>query len=291
MTKRPMAGDDSADTEAGPTLSVPPGSPAAKLFDIPFMQATGLQCLTCDPVRSVFRLEPQNWVRAAEPGRFDPGALTAIIDQLSSSAIWGRYGPELPHATISLNAEFLARLDLKTLRFESQIAAEGDGLAHIALEVRCEDTDALLAKASAMFFLGSYASGAKGRDASDFANLGPSSAQNFENYLGVEEQGGTAILPFRPRLVGSLDPMALHGGAIAAGLIHGAHLALPKDSTHTLKRVTIEYLKGAHPADTSYTGHIVNAGRSSTVVSVEGRQGETRLIATALARFADFSNN
>lgn len=252
------------------------------------MHASGLICTECSRQRTVLRLEPSDWLRAPGHDEIDPGALTAIMDQLASTAIWGQFGLVFPHATISLNVDFVSDLHLQPILLVSRLVAVQDHLAHTALEARAAGTEAPMATGSGIFYLGSYASGDKDPDASDFADIGPSSAPDFKTYLGVENTGIGSRVPYQPRLVGSLSPAALHGGTIAAGLIHQAETLLPEGGGQSLRRVSVEYLKGARPEDSVFSGEVVNAGRRSTVISVEGRQGNARLIARALARYANF---
>lgn len=105
----------------------------------------------------------------------------------------------------------------------------------------------------------------------------------YARYLGVEgrwEAGGlTAVLPYRPDLIGNTHLPALHGGAQGAFLEIAAlarlSLELAADARQPLTvGVTVEYLRPGRARDTFARPVIKRLGRRVANVHVEAWQDD-----------------
>lgn len=117
----------------------------------------------------------------------------------------------------------------------------------------------------------------------------------YARHLGVEgrweDNGLTALLPFRPNLIGNMQLPALHGGAQGAFLEIAAltrlALELPAGARQPLTvGVTVEYLRPGRAQDTFTRPVIKRLGRRIANVHAEAYQDDPAVpIALLQGRF------
>lgn len=271
-----------------------------RLSTIPFVRVLGMRALLAaapgEAGRLVSALAPQPFLLDAQ-GAIANGALAAVIDQAGSVAIWGREGLSLPHATVSLSITFMDQA-FEEVIFDSRIASLGHGLGHTLVEARTASGKPL-AQAMVNYALGAYpgssGGGARPKDRegglAENTDIPPLGGASFLEALKVRpspEMGGLQM-PFSLSLVGSRDPVALHGGAIAAGLISAADLHVEGASLR-LSHLTVDYLRSGLSQETNFAPTVISQSRKTLCVRVDALQdGGARRVATATARY--FSSN
>jgi radical SAM superfamily enzyme YgiQ (UPF0313 family)/acyl-coenzyme A thioesterase PaaI-like protein len=247
-------------------------APAA-LTTIPYVQA-----LTC----------------ARGGGDFCDGVVAAAIDQAGSAAIWIGQGLSFPHATVTMSITFLGRASTPSLSFHSRVVSLEHGLGHTLVEAR-EPGGALVAQAMVNYAMGIYP-GAGGQSSTspvdDPARLNgePIPAlcgDHIAEALGLREDAEGAVrLPFGVQLVGSRDPVALHGGAIAAAMVVAAQRCTPDDSRLRLSHLVVDYLRSGLARETVFRTTLVSQSRKTMTVRIDAYQDDgERHVATATARF------
>ncbi len=109
----------------------------------------------------------------------------------------------------------------------------------------------------------------------------------------------TALLPFRPKLIGNPEPAALHGGVTAAFLevtalveLHWTMFGGDDCETGSIGKLprtisfSIDYLRPGLPKDSFAQARVNRAGRRFASVHVEGwQERRTRLFAQATGHF------
>jgi acyl-coenzyme A thioesterase PaaI-like protein len=264
-----------------------------RLARIPFMQGLSLDVRSFRDGGATARLMPHEHLLDGCSNRIDDGAILGAFDQMGSVAIWSKYGLYFPHATLSLSIGFYGRSTGQApVRFSARIAAAGAGLCHTVLEAVCDATGKSIAQGRSTFILGTYARGApeiEGSAGSVFERQPTASC--FADDVGMTNSNGQCRIAFQPHLIGSIDPPALHGGAIAAGALQAAKNGLV--SKHqVLSSFSIEFIRAALEQETVFTAEVDQSGRRSSALCVRGRQeNSSRLIATSSVRFANFSSS
>lgn len=95
-----------------------------------------------------------------------------------------------------------------------------------------------------------------------------------------------------PRTIGSTNPVALHGGAIAGGISLAATDCAGGQESLRLSHLSIEYLRAGLPLLTGFHPTLIQRGRSASAIRIDATQeNATRLIATATARFINDGND
>lgn len=271
-----------------------------RLSTIPFVRVLGMRALLAaapgEAGRLVSALAPRPFLLDAK-GALANGAIAAVIDQAGSVAIWGREGLSLPHATVSLSITFMDSTSEEVV-FDSRIVSLGHGLGHTLVEARTAGGRPI-AQAMVNYALGAYpgSSGGGGRPKdregglADNTDIPPLGGASFLEALGVRPptDGAGLQMPFSLSLVGSRDPVALHGGAIAAGLISAADLQA-QDRGLRLSHLSVDYLRSGLAQETRFAASVISESRKTLCVQVDALQeGGARRVATATARY--FSSN
>jgi acyl-coenzyme A thioesterase PaaI-like protein len=103
----------------------------------------------------------------------------------------------------------------------------------------------------------------------------------------VPEDGGQRF-GFAANLVGSRDPVALHGGVLAAAGIATARSALGPDAGLRPIDFSIDYLRSGLPQPTQLRPRLVSRTRKTALVEVDVLQDDgARLVARVRTRFYD----
>lgn len=232
---------------------------------------------------------------AAAPDRpeISNGAITAIIDQAGSVAIWSGLGLQLPHATVTLSATYLGAARTPRLHVGSRVTSLEHGLGHTAVEAR-DDDGRLVAQAMVNYALGSYPGGVpmpsilppREPDEGEMA-LGPLKGKGLGPAMGWQAQDDLrARIAFRHDLVGSQNPVAWHGGAIAAGIVLTGEHVVPTDRALRLSHLVIDYLRSGLAQDIVFTATKIGESRKTMTLRLDATQdGGARHVAAATARF------
>jgi acyl-coenzyme A thioesterase PaaI-like protein len=119
----------------------------------------------------------------------------------------------------------------------------------------------------------------------------PPRVDSFDELLGGSTGGTVFTLPPAPWLVGSIALPALHGGAIAAGLMTAAQALAADPATEApglrLKSLTVQYLRAAHLEETRFDARVVKRGGRALYLAVDATQrGGERGIATLQCLYA-----
>ncbi|MCW1381491.1 PaaI family thioesterase [Novosphingobium sp. KCTC 2891] len=266
-----------------------------RLQGIPFARAIGMTATRCGggtarstvPFRGAFAIQPGD-------DRFCEGIIAAVADQAGSVAIWSRLGLAFPHATVSLSLTFLAPARGACLAFDAALLADAGGLGQTSVTVVQPDGREV-ARGSVDFALGSYpgdAGASTTRPIADPAKVGEQIIEELEAAdvyagLGLEPLGETDHrLPYRVNLAGSRDPLALHGGAIAAAGAASARAALAPPDGWRIIQLSVDYLRSGLPEPADLHARIVSRTRRTALVEVDVRQASgTRLVARMRVRF------
>lgn len=268
---------------------------ATRLQGIPFMRAIGMGARGLDSGAALTTLG-EAAALAPGPGEagFCEGMVAAALDQAGSAAIWAGHGLQLPHATVTLSMMFLAPGEGDELVFDGRLIAIHGGLGHTLVTVRRPD-GVIVAEGLVNYAIGSYPgdSGPSGvLPPADPAQVNGKPVAALEGdcaeaALGLlAERGGAHRLPFRTNLLGSRDPLALHGGVIAAASVACAKAQRPEGSAFRLSHLTVDYLRAGLPQATEFRPHVLSKTRKTLLVEVDAFQEDGRRhIASASARF------
>lgn len=254
-----------------------------RLDGIPFPRAAGMTAASCvdGTARSLLSFRTAFASTAGDP-TWCEGIIAAVGDQAGSVAVWSQFGLALPHATVSLSLTFLAPARGNRLTFDACLLSAEGGLGQTAVSVFQPDGREV-ARGSVDFALGSYP-GDSGpsvtRDVDDPARLGdlaiePIEAASVYQGLGLEPLDTLGHrLPFRANLVGSRDPQALHGGAIAAAGVACARAALDPAEGLRVIQVSVDYLRSGLPEAAELRPRIISRTRRTALVEVDVLQSE-----------------
>ena len=266
----------------------------ARLRSIPFINATGLLSQDTHPDRVECRLPFQPALAdRRHPSAFCNGAVLTVLDQMGSVAIWERYGLQFPHATVSLSASFSSQCEESALHCTARILSSTDEFCTTFIEVFGEDSRKPIAAAQSIFVMGKYPGQADNPSRSnESTSADDSEFHRFSDLLGyVPDPKGGDIHP-SPRTIGSTNPVALHGGAIAGGICLAATDCTGSFESLRLSHISIEYLRAGLPLLTGFHPTLIQRGRSASALRVDASQKDTtRLIATATARFVNDKNH
>lgn len=266
-----------------------PQEATERLQGIPFIRALGLRAVKVGPEVSRCLL-PAAPALAARGGSdaVCPGVIAAAVDQAGSMAVWSAFGLAMPHATICLGLSFFAPARLGELIFETRLLAANETLGQTDVLVLQDGRP--VARGRVDFALGSYP-GAAGPSVTqplddpatiDGAVIGGLAGDEFAAALGL---AGSRQLPFAPHLVGSRDPVALHGGVLAGASIVAASAALDPEADLRLIDFSIDYLRSGLPQPSQVRAQAVSRTRRTALVDVAIAQDYDRLVTRARARF------
>lgn len=226
--------------------------------------------------------------------RFCEGIIAAVTDQAGSAAVWAHLGFAFPHATVSLSLTFLGPARGSHLAFDAQLLSDAGGLGQTAVSVLQPDGREV-ARGSVDFALGSYPGDAGASTTRPIADPAKVGEQVIAALGGIDVTAGLGMvpldtgdhrLPFRVDLVGSRDPVALHGGAIAAAGVACARAALAPDDGLRIIQLSVDYLRSGLPQPADLHARVISRTRRTALVEVDVLQdGGTRLVARVRARF------
>jgi acyl-coenzyme A thioesterase PaaI-like protein len=263
-------------------------APAEWFTSIPFTAAIGLTAPEIGAQVSCCRLPDHPGFLAGDgPARLCEGLITAAIDQAGSLAVWSAMGLAVPHATICLGVSFLAPARPAALLFEVRMLAVGETLAQT--EVRVLQDGQAIARACVDYAIGRFPGagrpGAAVLPVADSGHHAMPAAADFGAALGLQAQADDATaLPFADWLIGSRDPVALHGGVLAAAAIATARRAAGPGLQ--LFDISVDYLRAGLPQATAFRPNAVSRTRSTALVEVDGVQdGGSRHVGRTRARF------
>lgn len=269
-----------------------PAEATDRLQGIPFIRALGLRAVKVGPETSRCLL-PTTPALAARAGLDEtcPGVIAAAVDQAGSMAVWSAFGLALPHATICLGLSFFTPARLGDLVFETRLLAANDTLGQTDVLVLQDGRP--VARGRVDFALGSYPGAAGPSETQplddparlDGMAIAALAGDAFGPALGLHPGDAGQHLPFAATLVGSRDPVALHGGVLAAASILGAEAAVgPKDGLRLID-FSIDYLRSGLPQASRIVPQLVSRTRRTALADIEVRQGDDRLVTRARARF------
>jgi acyl-coenzyme A thioesterase PaaI-like protein len=253
---------------------------------IPFTGAIGLAVEAIGGPVSRCHLPFQPAFRAGDgPDRLCEGLITGAIDQAASLAVWSAVGTGVPHATICLGVSFLRPAALAPLRLETRALVAGPTLAQT--EVTVWQADRLVARAGVDYAIGRFPGGGRPGAAVALAG-GPRhalpAAADFAGALGLSRDGHDAALPFAGWLIGSREPVALHGGALAAAAVITARRALGDGMR--LFDISMDYLRAGLPEPALMHAHAMSRTRATARAEVDARQHDgARQVSRLRARF------
>jgi len=266
-----------------------------RLQGIPFVRALGMTALSlgAGAARSTVPRRSAVARQAGESG-FCEGVVAAAADQAGSIAVWSESGLAFPHATVSLSLSFLCAAIGDRLELDARLLTMSGGLGQAAVNVTQADGQAV-AHGSVDFALGSYPGDAgvsTTRPVPDPSKLGDHMIHAFAGdhiaaALGLQvADASDRRLPFQVNLVGSRDPVALHGGAIAAASVACARAAPETGGGFRLIQLTVDYLRSGLPQATVFRPRVVSRTRRTALVEVDALQDEgARHIARSRLRF------
>lgn len=282
-------------TDAAVSSPTAPDAQAAslRLATIPFIRAMGM---TARPAAAPTALTSITHRDAFAPhagaGVFCDAVVAAAIDQAGSAAIWLGQGLSFPHATVTLSVTFTAAARAPRLDFEAWATSLAHGLGHTVVEAR-EPGGVLVAHAMVNYALGVYPGDAGQSSTAPLADPSRLEGQvipdlagaDIVEALGLRTDGDEAVrMPFGVHLVGSRDPVALHGGAIVAAMIVAAGRRAPEGLR--LSHLVVDYLRSGLARETTFRASIVSQSRKTMTVRIDALQDAgDRLVATATARF------
>jgi acyl-coenzyme A thioesterase PaaI-like protein len=271
---------------------VTPNEATDRLRGIPFIRALGLRAVKVGPETSRCLLPAAPALAARGGGEtICPGVIAAAVDQAGSMAVWSAFGLALPHATICLGLSFFTPARLGDLVFETRLLAANDTLGQT--EVLVLQDGRPVARGRVDFALGSYP-GAAGPSVTqplddpariDGAAIAPLGGDDFAAALGLQPGNGGLHLPFAANLVGSRDPVALHGGVLAAASIASAEVAVGPEGELRLIDFSIDYLRSGLPRMSQLRPKVVSRTRRTALVEIAVQQDADRLVTRARARF------
>lgn len=267
-----------------------------RLKAIPFVRMLKLHAGHIGHGRAVSRLKLRPALAA--PGNnkvLSDGALLSALDQTGSMAIWSAFGLYFPHATVSLSASLLCVAETSILECEAHLLSTEGGICYTKMTARDAASGRVIAHAMGNFIGGAYPGG-KMDDrvpkptAHHYTDDGAAEEwQSFGETFGIDISGNACVVPPDDRIIGSTDPIALHGGVIAAGLAEAASRNVDDKGSLRLTHLAIEFLHSGLPAQTTFRPSLVHrSGRTATLRTDAYQSDDTRLVATATLRFTNF---
>lgn len=300
------------DVEGGDETGFPYGSGAAHTASVPFARALGAQWLGVDSTAAAPAL-PWPGTRMRLPcspsvcdqiGAIDLRAIVALLDHAGGSQLYAAHLADGATATLELRADIVGRprpgcdvvLVTRALdRAGRSVLVQGEA-AH-------DDEKLPLVRLTGRYVSGfgpGRATDRRGAAAGRYKDAalqaaGPvPSAASFDDLLGVAglSLAGSAFeLPFEPWRVGAVALPALHGGVVAAALLHAAQAAVPaaREGQAGFRPVslTVQFLRAALAEPTKFEAICAKDGASAAyLTAVAHQQGGARVVATAQLLFA-----
>lgn len=251
---------------------------------------TALLCLPYHPA-----------VRGAD-GAIDPRALVALLDHAGAPACYGAGVSTGATATLELRIDFaMAPVAGADLQLETRCISADAYTALVVGEARHADDARPVARMSGRYAVGlgpgranddRETPAARAANAARHADAAAPEVADFGALLGGAFQGDDFVLPFQPWLVGSVALPALHGGVVAAGLMHAAARALPAAGAERqgglqLVSLNLQFLRAARAEETRFSGATFKSGaRAAYIAARATQQGGQREVATLQALFA-----
>jgi acyl-coenzyme A thioesterase PaaI-like protein len=266
----------------------------ARLQGIPFVRAIGMTATAFGggAARSVIAFRGA-FADQAGDDRFCEGIIAAVADQAGSMAVWSDLGLALPHATVSLSMSFLAPARGASLAFDARLLARDDGLGQTVVSVVQPDGKQV-ARGAIDYALGSYPGAASPSTTRPIADAAKVDGNTIATIDGADVNAALGFapadthdrhLPFNVNLAGSRDPLALHGGVIAAAGVACARAALAPIGGLRIIQLTVDYLRSGLPVPTDLRARVVSRTRRTALVEVDVLQDNgTRLVARVRAR-------
>jgi acyl-coenzyme A thioesterase PaaI-like protein len=252
---------------------------------IPFTGAIGLEVQALGPeARCLLPWQPA-FLAGDGTARLCEGLITAAIDQAGSLAVWSAVGEGVPHATICLGVSFFRPATPAPLQLDARLLHAGPTLAQTEVVVR--QGGHAIARAGIDYAIGRFPGGGR-PGAAVLPAGGPRhimpAASDFSTALALQPDGHDTTLPFAGWLIGSRDPVALHGGVLAAAAVASARRAVGDGMT--LFDVSIDYLRAGLAEPARLHAHAVSRTRSTARAEVDARQHDgSRLVSRLRARF------
>ncbi|TDP47252.1 PaaI family thioesterase [Zavarzinia compransoris] len=223
----------------------PFGRAEEHLRHVPMVAALGLRFLALGPGRASMAMPPVAATRGTADGPPHAGAVVALLDHLSSCAVFAALDRYRPTATLDLRLDFMAPPDVpgEITAGAECLALDGD-VAHVRAEARQAD-GRLVALSTAVFMIGNFPGTSAAED--DLAQPGgpaalPPADMLFPALCRIEDDAdGYRLQPCR-HLIGATPLPALHGGAIGALLLEAATRA---GRGRRLRSLSIHYLRPA----------------------------------------------
>ncbi len=312
-TPRADSGLGAAEVDAAPNpgeAGFPFGSGARHTAGVPFTRALGAVWEGTDPSLAApgtawpgarMRLPCRAAVCDAE-GAVDLRAIIAMLDHAGGSQLYAAGLAEGATATLELRVDMVGRPQPG-----QDVVTQTRALDRTGRSVLVQGEAAHPGAAGPLVRMtGRYVSGFgpgranDGREplarrvANEALHQARPAAKSFEELLGV---AGLPIidaafeLPFASWRVGSVALPALHGGVLAASLLHAAAAAVPApDARSTACRpvsMTVQFLRAALAQPTRFAGHCTKAGSSAAyTTAIAHQQAGDRCVATAQVLFA-----
>lgn len=278
-------------------LPVTVDSASERLASIPFVRALGLKAVDLDGDGAVTEAA---YLDAFDldgvEGRICDGVVAGAIDQAGSVAIWKALGLQMPHATVSLSVTFVDHAPAQVLRFHGRLASLDHGLGHTIVTARTGD-GTLLAHGMVNYAIGVYPGDSgvsKTLAPPDPSRLGdeviePLAGPGIDRALGLKSgPEGALTFDYAANLVGSRDPVALHGGAIAAAMVATARRRVADAPSFRLSHFTLDYLRSGLAQQSQVLATVVLRTRKTATVRIDVTQDDGRRhVATGVARFFD----
>lgn len=272
-----------------------PEDATARLQTIPFVRAMGMFAKRSGIGEAVTAIPNTPAVLALPASAdFSDGVIAAAIDQAGSASVWSEIGLTTPHATVSLSITFLGSTDSAELELHSRALNFNEGLGHTVVDVVGVD-GAKVAHAMVNYVIGVYpgdSSASATTVIDDPEKLSGQrvealSGQGLDAAMGLIGVGpGEVRMPFRINLVGSRGPIALHGGAIAAGMIAAARSAIVDAEQFRLSHFVIDYLRSGLEKETTFRAVTIARSRKAATLRIDAYQDDgARHVATATTRY------
>lgn len=287
-------------------IESPPGAAPVRPTFTPFMLALGSLVRGFEP--QGIRLQLPFSPAACLPGgaTIDLRAVASLLDHAGGEALYAALTELKATATLELRMDVVgAPAPGRDVFVDARCAAIDAGSALVIGEAWGGDRDAApsartpIARMSGRFVIGLGPGQRPGADhqrarqarAAAHVPVAPPGVGSFDELLGGSVAGTIFTLPPAPWLVGSIALPALHGGAVAAGLMTAAQVLAADAATDapglTLKSLTVQYLRAAHLEETQFTARVLKRGARAVYLTVEATQraGE-RQVATLQCLYA-----
>ena len=248
-------------------------------------------------------------------------ALLGALDQTGSFVMQSQIGTRQPHATLNLNLSLPLPLDGGELLLGGETMGVLGRFGHVMLEARRLTDRALIAHGSVDYLLGIMPGGHKKMPQNLRTQLPAKPllpGQHFSHWLGMQPSGdggsptsgyedlqndrrraerpvgSEMLLPFGEHLVGAPQPIALHGGAVAAALVAGAQACVEElcndlgsePGRFRLSHIGMIYMRSGLAQNTEISARVMHRGRQLIVVQMDAWQRDrTRHLATAITNF------